>query len=414
MSDNGIELTYDPFTLPTVQHRAGLAGLLVLIESLRRRKIKSLPETSQTNDGRFLIRLKKESLNLLFNDLYDTVTLEIESDKKRKDKKKREIPPLREEKKTNPKTGKQKTMYIYPQLLPKGCFLSTFNMPDIWLKLWQDAIWGTLRDRPTTRKPYQQRESNEPLSEVEKVWKDLETFQQKQVKNKIHTVEIASSIFVGAQSQNAEHIPFRGRADEAFLLYFWPVVMGVYVPEVIDIEGKTKFSGYVLTVPDVSDLFGFIEDFPEIIHSLGETAAGYRPRGAVISIPQEGGLEYIHHLTDLAKGKFQSGNIGYSITGVEVYHLKKRGNNVILRMADRITASRVLLEKYEAIRNQYYNPIFKRQIILNLLRGEPWYRRFDRTFSKNKYERFIGSQTRQFSRDVRHCFTNSLQERRVK
>src|SRR3989338_4503386 len=123
-----VELIYDPFALPTAQHRAGLAGFLVLVDSMRRRKIKVLPEISVHSDGTVTVALTKKSLASTFNDLYDAATAERESPRKRKDKKKREIKPLREEKLTDPKTGKERTVFIYPQIIPKAAFLAGFGM----------------------------------------------------------------------------------------------------------------------------------------------------------------------------------------------------------------------------------------------------------------------------------------------
>src|SRR5688572_20673593 len=129
MAEEVIELTYDPFVLPSAQHRAGLAGLLVLIESMRRRKIKALPEISFRSDGALTVALTKKSITSTFNDLYDAATEERESSHKRKNKKNRVIKPLRQEKRTDPKTGKEKTLFIYPQIVPKAAFLAGFGMP---------------------------------------------------------------------------------------------------------------------------------------------------------------------------------------------------------------------------------------------------------------------------------------------
>jgi CRISPR-associated protein Cmx8 len=349
--------------------------------------------------------LTRKSLTSTFNDLYDAATEERESSRKRKDKKKRDIKPLREEKRTDPKTGKERTVFIYPQIIPKAAFLAGFGLPQVWLKLWREAIWETLRGVPRTRIPYEERAGKKTVSEANATWKELQKFQQRQAQNEISTVDIASSIFIGAQAASAERVPFRGRADEVFLLHFWPVVMGVYAPQVIDREGGSKFtSSYVLVVPDVSDLEGFVQDFPDTTAQLTPELAGYRPRGAVISLPQEGGLEYLRHLTRLAKARAGRGALGYSIAGVDIYHLEKQGNNIRTLGADRVSVAPSLLDKYEAIRDNYRDPLFKRQRILNLLREEPWYRGFDQLFSRNSLERFIGSQAYWFSTDSRKGF----------
>lgn len=408
MPDRTIELIYDPFVLPTTQHRAGLAGLLVLVESLRKRKIKPVPKINTNQDQTISVRITEDSLTVLFNDLYDATMGEVESNTKRKDKSKRIVPPLREEKKLDAKTGKEKTVYIYSQVIPKGKFLATFSLPEVWLKLWRDAIWGTLRGVPKTRLPYEQRAQKKVPSETGETWKILRRFQEDCEKNKIYTVPIASSIFVGAQAENAERIPFRGRADEAFLLHFWPVVMGVYVPEIIERDGKTKFSGYVFAIPDVSDHSGFVQDFVETLGQLGTQMAGYRPKQAVVALPQEGGLEYLHHLLGLVQAQADIANV----TGMEVFHLEKRGNSIHMLGTDRVPVARRILEQYEAIRDKYYSVLFRRQLILNLIRGEPWYREFDRVFAKSPKEGFIGPKAHRFSSDVRRRFEVESQARR--
>ena len=405
MAEEIIALKYDPFVLPTAQHRAGLAGFLVLVDSMRRRKIKVLPEISLQSDGTVTVALTRNSLASSFNDLYDAATEERESPRKRKDKKKREIRPLREEKRIDSKTGKERTVFIYPQIIPKAPFLASFGMPQVWLKLWREAIWETLRGVPRTRIPYEERAERKTVSEADATWSDLQKFQQRRAQNEIYAVDIASSIFVGAQAANAERVAFRGRADEVFLLHFWPVVMGVYVPQVIDREGESKFTGsYVLVVPDVSDLEGFVQEFPDTTAQLKPELAGYRPREAVISLPQEGGLEYLHHLARVAKAKAERGELAYSIIGVEVYHLERQGNNIRMLGADRVSVTRRLLEEYETLRGCYRDPLFKRQRILNLLRGESWYRGFDQLFSRNNSQRFIGSRADWFSADSRKGF----------
>ena len=301
MAEEVIELLTTRLCFPLHNTARALLGSC-LVESMRRRKIKVVPEISVRADATVTVSLTRKSLTTTFNDLYDAATEERESPRKRKDKKKRDIKPLREEKRADPKTGKERTVFIYPQIVPKAAFLAAFGMPQVWLKLWREAIWETLRGVPRTRIPYEQRAARGTVSEAEATWKELEKFQQRRAQNEIYTVDIASSIFIGAQAASAERVPFRGKADEVFLLHFWPAVMGVYAPQVIDREGGRKFTNsYVLVVPDVSDLDGFVQDFPDTTAQLKSELAGYRPREAVISLPQEGGLEYLHHLTRLAK-----------------------------------------------------------------------------------------------------------------
>jgi CRISPR-associated protein Cmx8 len=142
--------------------------------------------------------------------------------------------------------------------------------------------------------------------------------------------------------------------------------------------------------------------------------AGYRPRAAVISLPQEGGLEYLRHLTRLAKAKAQKGDLPHNVTGVDIYHLAKQGNNIHMLGADRLSLTPRQLDDYENIREYFRDPLFKRQRILNLLCEGPWYRGFDQLFSRNSWERFIGSQAQWFSNDSRNSFEIERGARRVR
>jgi CRISPR-associated protein Cmx8 len=115
-------------------------------------------------------------------------------------------------------------------------------------------------------------------------------------------------------------------------------------------------------------------------------------------------LEYLHNVMILAKGKAEIGDLAYSVAGIEIYHLEKRGNNIRALATDRVAARREILEKYEAIRGRYYNSFFRRQVILNLLRDEPWHRGFDEVFAKNDCGQFVGTNAWSFSADIRRIF----------
>ena len=400
MAEPIVTLKYDLYSLPTAQHKAGLAGLCVLMETLKRRRIAPLPAMNIDDEGMVTVSLTKETLTTLFNDLYDAGWEEVAAKQKRKDKNKVEIKPLREEKRTedDPKTqkGKDITCYIYKDVIPKAAFLESIGAPEVWLKLWRESIWKTLRGVPLTRIPYNERAEGKPVNEVEKVWKGL----LKLAKSPHATEKVASSLFVGAQEFNAEKVPFGGRVDENFLLHFWQVVMRVFVPETMKIDGKREFVGYVLTIPEVCDLEGFVEEFCDMTAQLKPDLAGYRPAEAVVSIPQEGALEYI---AGLVRSKAHAGAIAYNIASVELYHLNKPGNSVVTLMSGRLPVDDLTRKHYEAIRGQYRHPLYRMQMIRNLLDGREWYSGFDRLMSARDKDWFIGSKS-WFPNDVMHHF----------
>jgi CRISPR-associated protein Cmx8 len=418
MAEDSVTLTYDPFTLPTAQHRAGLAGLLFLTASMQRRGLGPTPSFRWTDEGRCELAVNQQSVQAIFNDLYDARAEEVERKNVLK-KAKEKIPPKRQEKRLDGKTGKEKTVYIYDQIVPRAEFLRADRMPESWVKLWRDCIWGTLRGIPTTRKPFKDRSEGEDTSEARAAWRGIVRSVKRVKRGRQHTEEVPSCLLVGSQSVSAEKVPFQGRADENLLLHFWPVVMKVYVPVIINQDGTTSFGHklkgreipeYIIAVPDVADVRRFVRDYPAALAKLDSALARYRPRDAVVSVPQEGALEYA---MGLARAKHADGEIALNISGVEVFHLVKEGNNIHILAADRVGISKDVLRRYEAFRNVgYRHPLFRRQLILNILRGEPWYAGFDTVFLANPQGHFVIGvaddkllrSARDFARDVEKRF----------
>lgn len=406
MTEESLTLTFDPFLLPTAQHRAGLAGLMVLVESMTSRGLKPVPLIRGPADGRYQVEWTHGSLQSVFNELYDAGWEERERNSKKTKGKaadKQVVEPKRSEVRLD-RHGKEKTVYLYDELVPRAAFLSALQIPDCWLNLWRDAVWSTLRAIPRTRIPYEERSEGQNTGEASKTWAELSRFRKDLAGGAYRTQEVASSVFVGAQANNAEMVPFRGRVDENLLLNFWPVVMGVFLPVANARDGKQKYEGYVLTVPDVIDFERFQNAFRETVAQLDRQTVGSRPRDSLIVLPQEGALEYMHHLTALAKARQEAQSIAYSVTGIEVFCLSRKGHSVHVSSSDRVPISEDLLEEYDAIRNRYWHTLFRKQMILNLLAARPWYSGFDRVFDINPYENFLGKKTTFFQSDAARRF----------
>lgn len=406
---DGIELRYDPLLLPTAQHRAGLAGLLVLRHSLELRGMEELPTCDVDNEGIVHIGLTKASLQLLFDDLFDADWEERRSKNEPKGTAFKNPPRA-----VSVETGEGKkpgTQWVYEVLVPKAGFLTALGVPNIWRKLWRDAIWATLRGRPKSRLPYEQRRDGKPVEAAGKLWADLT---HKKLGAQKPTA-FSEALLVGAQSVTADGVAFEGGAGETLLLYFWPVVTLVGQARRVKTErkdGQTRTTeddaGYVFTVPDVSDVAGFVEDFPGVVAGLSETAGrdGYRPVDAILAIPRQGALEYVYHLHMLAAAKAAGGELSYSATGFETYQLVKRGNNVPIVSAGRVEASERLATDYAAIRSGYWSPLFRAQVMQNLLQNHqhgdvPWYRGFGELFARQDWHLFAGEASTAFAHDAR-------------
>lgn len=405
-------LEYDLFSLPTAQHKAGLAGLILHLDSLRQRRISPIPQATVTAVGAE-IEITRESLQALFDDLYDAEWVERGEKKKRK-KEGKEIEPKRTELREIEVDGKKKTekRFIYDVVEPKGRFIKDFFGDDTWVKIWRDMLWSILRGIPLTRGVYEQRANENPSSLGADLWQRLLKALSLQEKGTALTDSISSAIFVGAEDVNAEKIPFQGLVAENLTLHFWPIVSLIFVPRVFNLE-KTREQGlkisrqekgYVLAIPEPQNLKDFCRDFKDMSRSLDPAMAGFRPKAALIDLAEEGGLEYLYHF---ARHRIQGNDMSLSLAAVELYHLQRAGKRIRQLTAERLLPRHSVLRDYEQFRGSYANFLYKSLYLRNLLVGEPWHQGADGIFSCHPLPLFIylrdktPREVRFFGNDVR-------------
>lgn len=403
-----LTLEYNLTDLPSSQHRAGLAGLVLMVNWLQKEPekkgvctITNLDETSAT------LEIDQEGLQFLFDKTYAAAKEEFERDKKFKNKAKEDIPPIREvEREVTDKNGKTKTktFYIYPQIIPHGAFLVDYDRSDngIWIKLWRNMIWSILRGVPATRRPYNERADGEFTDDTDKVWQELNRPED-------YTVELPSTYFIGAQASNAEDVPFKDRARFQFLLHFWSFAAQVYVPMTWNYDRKTKRespkdAGYSLVIPDVSNLEVFCEELPFVLKSRQTEKFGYRPKASIIDVAAEGGLDLLSKINQRLATKVNR-DIQDLVLGVDVVHLEKQGNNIRLWATNRIDPNPLIIDRYANAKAKYKNQLFRKRIILNILNEKEWFDGFDSLLSKTDSEQTIGSSF--FRNDVRKAFEDA-------
>jgi CRISPR-associated protein Cmx8 len=410
---DSLDITYDLSALPTAQHRAGLAGMLVQINTMRQRRLSPVPDIRELGRGRVHMTVDRPALTALFNDLYDSTTEEVSQATRRKSRDGSVIEPLREEKVTSVdrRTGKERTetRYVYPQVVPRAPALQALDMPLPWLKLWRDLVWQTLRGIPKTRLPYEQRAGGGTVEEATRMWADL----QRGARQESYVTEVASSLYIGAQAFSAERVPFTGRPADNLLLHFWPVVMWpgeAWRVEMGDSGVDERPAGYVIAVPDVIDLGAFVEEYPAMVAGLNRDLFRYRPRDAVLALPAEGALQFLRHLAKLLQSKSARGDLASSVAGVQTYHLEKRGNSIAMLGSESVVASPSLVWRYEAIQQSAYDLLFRAQLVRNLLDERDWYAGFDGLFESVDSRLVLGRGARRFTSDVRRRFTAQLQQ----
>ena len=400
-----LTIEYNLAELPSSQHRAGLAGLVLMVEWLKNEPDKKgVCEISNLNETSATLEINKEGLQFLFDKTYAAAAEEFERDKPFKNKAKEIVPPLREiEREVTDNNGrvKIKTFYVYPQVIPHGAFLVDYDRSEnkIWMKLWRNMIWSILRGVPATRRPYNERSEGEFTDDADKVWDELN-------RPADYTVELPSTYFIGAQASNAEDVPFKDRARFQFLLHFWSFAAQIYIPITWNYDRKTKREspkdvGYSLVIPDVANLEAFCEELPFVLQSRQNEIFGYRPKDSVVDVAAEGGLDLLSKINQRLAMKVNR-DIEDLVLGVDVVHLEKQGNNIRLWATNRIDPNLLHIDRYANAKQKFKNQLFSKRTILNILSDKDWFYGFDLLLSKTDSEQTIGNSF--FRNDVRKAF----------
>lgn len=410
-----LNLDYQLAELPSSQHRAGLAGLVLIIRWLEKQrefteKVKNgaICKLTRLDDKGATLELNQTGLEYLFDEIYDASLEEQERNQLLKKRTKEVIQPLREEEKeeTDPKTNKTKTkkVYIYPVVVPKGSFLSdpsydksSDGKNGLWIKLWRDMVWSILRGVPATRKPFEARAEGQYNDDAIKVWQQL-------IQPEEFTVDLPSTYFLGAQANNAENIPFKDRARLQFLLHFWLFAAQIYVPEVIDNEGKRNFAGYAIAIPDIFKLKRFCERLSRLLSERSIEKSGYLPRDCIVDLAIESALDIMMRLTERLTQSTGEQKTSSTVLGIDVIHTEKQGNNIRILGVSRLNPENLMINEYIRIRNQYWSPLFRKQRLLNLVNHSPWYSGFDSLLCTIPYKQI--TENEYFKHDVREALNN--------
>jgi CRISPR-associated protein Cmx8 len=402
-----LELDYQLAELPSSQHRAGLAGLVLMVDWLKRQpeeKRQGLCEITRLDERGATLKLNQAGLADLFNEVYAASKEEQPRDQVLKNPRTKEvIQPLREETRTvtdDKGKTKEKTAYIYEVVVPRGAFLASTRYDKsfdgkngIWIKLWRDLVWSIFRGVPATRKPYEDRAEGVTSTDAADAWENL-------LEPSEYTVDLPSTYYIGAQAFNAENVPFKDRARFQFLLHFWQFVAQIYVPAVINNEGKRDFVGYAL------ELQPFCEDFPLVMRERGLELSGYRPRDCVVDLAVESALDLMRRLQERLAIKEAAAQTGDLLLGVDVVHLEKQGNNIRLWSATRLDPDQPMIDAYANWRGRLWDATFRRQRLLNLVNRRAWHHGFDGICGKLPYEQTFDA--KHFRHDAREAFAEFI------
>jgi CRISPR-associated protein Cmx8 len=398
-----LTLDYQLAELPSAQHRAGLAGLVLMLQY----QIGRLPgekrgtaRVTRLDEMGASFELDLDGLRRLFDELYAASMEERAESKAREGQ-----PPLREEEReTKDEKGKVrlKRNFIYEVPVPRAGLLldldpTSNGRSGHWVKLWRDMLWQTLRGVPATRVPFEARAAGRPMEDAEEAWMVLTRPES--------SVPLSSTDYLGAMERTADNVPFADRARFQFLLHFWPYVAQVYVPQKLVVkEGRSRGEpqGYALAIPDVAVLDVFCEEWPPMLQSRGVEVLGFRPKEALVDLAVESALMTGRRLRERLARREGARPTRDLVLGYEVFHLDKEGNNVRLYSVSRIEPETSMIDEYEALRPMLWDPLFRRTRLLNLVERRPWYAGFDRIAATVPYAATFGAPY--FRHDARESF----------
>ncbi len=425
-----LTLNYTLAELPSSQHRAGLAGLAFMVRWLHRSDAwkqdgAAICEVDNLREHSVTLRINKQGLQALFNEVYGASWEEKLEYKPRKDDDTGEvIQPIKTEEvpDKDPKTGKvkidkktgqpkTKTAYYYHVVVPRGSFLcdpqydrSSDGQKGLWIKLWRDTLYTILKAKDASRNGFKARANDlTELKDVEDVWKNLT--------NPLSTTKLAGSFYLGAQGNNPENIPFNDHGRHQFLLHFWFFVAQIYVPTKISSEkdketGKiretTDFWGYVIAIPDVIDLFYFCKEFPESLEKREIKPFKYLPTECVIDLPLEAALKMTKRLEDQLIQREAEKSLSDLVSGIDIIHAHRPKDDTKFIYLGRFLPTRDMANDYETLRNSLWSPTFRRQRLLNLVSDKAWYTGFDSLLCTIPYEQTMENDY--FLHDVRESF----------
>jgi CRISPR-associated protein Cmx8 len=216
---DAVTLDFDLFDLPTAQHRAGLAGLILQIDAMGpngyRKTPKLIPVIEKLTSKSATITFTRESMQGVFDELYAAKLVEVVVATKWPG----ESQPKPGEyfiQKKDPKSGEMKPVkgFAYDVVQPQAPCLKRHleGRGDAWLELWRQMLWAIPRggNNVRSRAPFIDRANDRPCGEGATAWTEAVEFLGRREESQFLTRPISGALMLGAQAVNAEAVPFSG------------------------------------------------------------------------------------------------------------------------------------------------------------------------------------------------------------
>jgi CRISPR-associated protein Cmx8 len=403
-ASNLVTLEYQISQLPSSQHRAGLAGLILKIQWLQDRaefkdSIGAICKIIDLDTDKATLQFNLAGLALLIRSHYSASFEERELTKIRAKGSQDYRTIEREIYNADTDRTEVVKLYVYQDLVPTGSLVQSFdptaNEGRVWTKLWQETTWGVLRSRDKQRLPFQAIASGTDPPEIEKIWELLRDRPD-------DIVNISSTQMLGVQSKNNEGMRFKDRASFSFLLHFWSYVAQIYLPIQVDAKDKVKLHGYAIAIPDVHNLSSFCQYFPSILRQRNTKVKWGKPEGAIVRHPIEAGLIFLQRIHTYLGANTDDTDISDLLFGIDVFHVFKQKDEPQILSIQRYPPNKDAIEEFTQLEHKIFDPIFRLQYWENLLSNRPRITGFDKLLWNLPLTKTIGNKW--FCRDFRTLF----------
>ncbi len=385
-----VTLEYRLADLPGPFYRAGLAGLVVLVDAMESRGIPSpVRELAASTDGA-KVSLDREGVQALFDELYDAFFSHGE-----------EAPEVDEGAEQEDGVPGRRVKKKKPVAVPKAAFLEALQCPREAIDIWRQSLYLVVLPKPRMRHPFKERAAGQPVgSSVRSTWDALDTPARP---GRPVRVELTSSLLPDAQEHNAEAVPFTASPHLAFLLRFWPVAATFWRPVQLRWDNKLnrhrrEIRGRVLAVPDVQDLTGFCRRYRVALSRLVGNELD-------IAIPEESALRLGSLLaTQVGALSLEHGRLYRFVNGFDIWHLERVGNNARVLGRYYIPWHQEAIDAYG--RARFAHPLFRGCVVRSLLQRTAPHRLLAHYLTVLPHEQFVEGPkadewTRYFGQDFR-------------
>ncbi len=374
-----VTLEYQSSQLPSSQHRAGLAGLILKIQWLQeqpefKHSVDTVCKIVNLDADKVTLQFNLAGLTALLKHHYSANFEERESKKIRAKSKQNFRNIQREVYDADTNTTKLTTFYIYTDIVPQGYLVQSFEPPDskdrVWTKLWQEVTLTIIRPRDRQRLPFKAMVSGiEPL-EIKKNWNLLRDRPDAKIR-------LSSTYMLGAQARNNEGVVIYDLAKFHFLLNFWSYVARVYLPIRVNAKDEVKLHGYAIAIPDVRNLDAFCQYFPSILRQRDTKELWGKPHSAIVRHPIEAGLNSLGSIHTYLSKLTPELDLSKLLFGVDVFHLFRKKDEPQILSIQRYLPNREVIAEFTQLQDKLFDPIFRLQYWQNLIRDRARIHGFD-------------------------------------